>query len=554
MPSPGLQTVTIPCKGGLNLSATNQELLGSPNESIILENFEPSKTGGNRRISGYAEWGDLSVPGTGEIKGIHTYRGGVIVAKGVGLYHSFDGTAWTKVNKLVSGVNNATLVGTADNAELSTVAEKTVKMEVYTEGTDDHLYISTGNGNPAYLLIEGTSEATATYTFRWVSLGTELEGAKELVIFEQQVILANTTEDPTSLIYSSFATTDLSAADVSAGLTVREKYDGSTSGQINFNRPITGIRAHRNSLYVFTRKGISKVQNLRDGNVVVEPLTEDIGCVDGNTIQEIEGDLIFLAADGLRTISQTERFEDVEMGVISRKVSQITDDILNSLDNYTFASAVIRKKSQYRLWYRSVGLTDDSQKALVAAYSYDSATSSFRWDFSEIKGWVATAAYSGEDENGVELSVHGDASGKAYQFEFGSSFDGSPIPWDYQMPYTDFGDIGVRKNLHSVLANITPEGSLAAEMLIRYDYSSFNTPQPDAYTMEQQTRPAIYGDPLTVYGNSSVLYGSASFNKGEVYAQGSGFTCSVRIKDTGQEDASFSIESLELDFVMNGRV
>ena len=550
----GIQSTTIPCKGGLNLSATNQELLSLPGHAIQLVNMEPNKSGGYRRITGFSEWGDVSLPGSAvDVKGIHTYRGGVLAAKGDALYHSFDGTEWTQVNKLVDGVNQATLIVHAEDAPFSTSNEVTFHMEVYTEGEVDHLYGTTGNGAPFYLKITGTDESTATYTYREVSLGTELIGAKYQTIFEDQVILANTTEDPSSFIYSSFATTDLTASELSAGLTVREKYDGSTAGKISVKRPITGIKEHKGSLFIFTDRTISAVQGLRNGNAQVVPVTDDVGCIDGNTIQEIGGDLIFLAPDGIRTIEQTARNNDVELGVISRKIGPITDFIFNHIDSMTFASTVIREKNQYRLWYINDSLATSTQKAIIMSHSFDSQTGGFSWDFGEIEGWEPTVVTSGEDSNTGEFLLHGDSLGKVYQFENGdSNFDGTKMRWIWQSPYTDFGDIGIRKTIHKVFVNLVPEGIVNAQLEIKYDYQLNTAPQPFPWELPTQTLPFIIGQ--FIMGNPSYLIGASSLGSEGTNTEGSGFTVSFIVKDTDLDDGSFNIESLQVDFAPNGRV
>jgi len=551
----GIQSTTIPCKGGLNLAATNQELLSLPGQAIQLINMEPNKSGGYRRITGFSEWGSLSLPGGAvTVKGILTYRGGVLAAKGEILYHSFTGTEWTQVNKLVSGVNQATLIAAPADAPFSTVNEVTFYMEIYTEGTVDHLYGTTGNGAPFYLKIEGTSEATATYTYREISLGTELIGAKYQTIFEDQVILANTDEDPSSFIYSSFATTDLSVADLSSGLTVREKYDGSTSGKISVKRPITGIKEHKGSLFIFTERTISVVQGLRNGNAQVVPVTDDVGCIDGNTIQEIGGDLVFLAPDGIRTIEQTARNNDVELGVISRKISPRTDFIFNNIDSMSFTSTVIREKNQYRLWYSNdtlVGTT--TQKAIIMSHAFDSQSGEFSWSFGEIEGWDPSVATSGEDVDNGEFLVHGDALGKVYQFENNdSNFDGTKMRWIWQSPYTDFGDIGIRKTIHKVFISLRAEGLVNAQLEVKYDYERGNAPQPFPWELEAQTVPFIIGE--FILGDPLYLIGSTSFGENDVNTEGSGFTVSFIVKDTDLDDGSFNIESLQVDFAPNGRV
>ena len=546
----GYQSLTIPCKGGLDLNSTQQELLNRPQEAIQLVNFEPKKSGGYRRISGYGEWGSIPIPGTpSAIKGVFTYRGGVLVAEGTNLWHSFTGSAWTKVNATYAANSSKATVDGSTILPLATVDESTLQFDIYSEGTLDHLYISTGNGAPLYLLIDGVSEGSATYTFREVGLA-ELGGAKWLTLFQDQVILANTTSKPTSLIYSSFPTTDLTSAEVSAGLTPREKYTGSTSGEISVKRPITGIAEHRETLYIFTDRTISKVNGLRDGNPTVLPVASNIGCVDGNTIQEIGGDLLFLALDGLRTISQTERIDDVELGVISREVAPLTDEIMNDLERITFSSCVIRSKNQYRLWWKDSAAAIETQRGLMVAYSFDSNTGGFQWEFGELKGWEVNAVQGGEDLVGREFFVSGDDTGKVYQFESGINFNGTRIPWLYQMPFIDFGDIGIRKSIHDVRLLLLTEGVVVPGLEIRYDFGNSDSPQPAPYVLNQLEPIATYGS--AIYGTD--VYGVVSSAEQNVYGEGSGFTVSIRISDTGEDDAPFTINSLQLDYTPSGRI
>ena len=72
-----------------------------------------------------------------------------------------------------------------------------------------------------------------------------------------------------------------------------------------------------------------------DSTPILKSVTKNIGCVDGNTIQEIGGDLIFLAPDGLRTIAGTARIGDVELSSISRKILPLINNLLDNIANYT---------------------------------------------------------------------------------------------------------------------------------------------------------------------------------------------------------------------------
>ena len=79
------------------------------------------------------------------------------------------------------------------------------------------------------------------------------------------------------------------------------------------------------------------------------PVTRNIGCTNGDTIQEFAGDLIFLGPDGLRTIAGTARIGDVELGTISSNVQSVFDE--NLRNSGLFESLVIPDKTQYRLFF-----------------------------------------------------------------------------------------------------------------------------------------------------------------------------------------------------------
>ena len=60
---------------------------------------------------------------------------------------------------------------------------------------------------------------------------------------------------------------------------------------------------------------------MQDSSIV--PVAENVGCLSGYSIQEIGGDLIFLAPDGLRTVAGTARIGDVELGTVSKAIQPI---------------------------------------------------------------------------------------------------------------------------------------------------------------------------------------------------------------------------------------
>ena len=100
---------------------------------------------------------------------------------------------------------------------------------------------------------------------------------------------------------------------------------GSGAGSIKVDDTIVGLKVFREDLFIFCENRIFKLSGTSSSNFAVTAVTRDIGCVNGQTIQEFAGDLIFLAPDGLRTVAGTARIGDVELGTISANVQSLFD-------------------------------------------------------------------------------------------------------------------------------------------------------------------------------------------------------------------------------------
>ena len=96
----------------------------------------------------------------------------------------------------------------------------------------------------------------------------------------------------------------------------------------------------------------------------MQPITRDIGCLEGDTIQEIGGDVIFLAPDGLRLLSGTERIGDFGLGVVSKSIQKNLTSFIAT--NTSFSSVVIREKSQYRLFGFNTNINEESAQGIIA--------------------------------------------------------------------------------------------------------------------------------------------------------------------------------------------
>ena len=163
---------------------------------------------------------------------------------------------------------------------------------------------------------------------------SSVEGAKFVTAFREHMFYAGMSSTPQELVFSQPFDEDAFNS-------------GSGAGSIKVDDTITQLKVFRDDLFIFCENRIFKLTGTSSSNFAVTAVTRDIGCINGFTVQEFAGDLIFLGPDGLRTIAGTARIGDVELGTISSNVQSIFRENLEDADN--FDSLVIPDKTQYRI-------------------------------------------------------------------------------------------------------------------------------------------------------------------------------------------------------------
>ena len=542
------QGASITVQGGLDLVSSSHALFRTPGAATKLQNFESSTTGGYRRINGYQKFGGASgvIPSgvsTESIEGLFPYADGVLVCQGDDIYWSTTGTSYTQVNKdtyktktgtvsVTAGSPTVTGSGTAFTTEfaandriqinnvnyrvlsitsdtvltldfnvVSSVSGQAVKksgmsssdlssatvisrtnqdncqfVNYESEGTYGTVYITDGNNKIAEFQIT-TVGGSNVFHFETLERSTPVN-PKRATIFSERLIVAGQSDSDSTVAYS----TRLKPYD----------FTGASAGTIDTGDVIVGIKVFRNSLVVFCKNSIFELTNL-DSTPILKSVTKNIGCVDGNTIQEIGGDLVFLAPDGLRTVAGTARIGDVELSSISRKILPLINNLLANISSFKISSMVIRERSQYRLFYFQSGQAASSQKGIIGTFKFDAnGVPAFEW--SETLGMEIKKCTSDLDINNKEVQFGANESGYVYQLDTGNNFDGSNIDAQFQTPDMDYGDNGLRKSLYAVKANIEPEGTNNnLKLLVRYDFESTEVPQPGAVAVGNLSSAAIFG-------------------------------------------------------------
>jgi len=531
------QPYTVACAGGLVTSSNAIDLLKTPGVATELKNFEVSTKGGYRRINGFTKFGGGSaVQPTGSsttILGAIPYADGVVVCAGTSIYFSQTGTSWLEINR-------ASVAGSGDNHTAFTgrsVAARTgqgqCQFALFESATSDYgtLIISDGANEPFFFRMEGTGANVNTRTFFAGEITVTGTKSVEYVTVHDKHLIAAGVEDNLNTIFYSSTLDPLS-------------FSGSGAGSIALEDQIKGIKSFRNELFIFCENSIFKLQNINNSSTVaVIPVTKNVGCLSGHSIQEIAGDLIFLAPDGLRTVAGTARIGDVELGTVSSSIQNIVSDLAESINLFTISSVVLREKSQYRLFYTNVGAADSTQRGIIGTLR----PNGFQW--SETRGLEVTAIGSGFDSTGIEQYYHGDTNGNIYQHDTGDDFNGTAILARYTTPNYDYGDLGTLKTLHYLRVSMATEGIVEPDVQIKFDYNSTDIQQPtDLFDLGVINPPSLFGG--AVFNTNKFAGQNNPMIRVPLQGSGTSNNFTVISNDT---KPSYTVNGLYVDFIPSGR-
>ena len=403
----------FPLQGGLVL---NKSTFGmQPGEALELINFEPDINGGYRRINGFAKYNTNVVPQTSASteEGLLSciFNDKIVAARGEKIFTASAGSgSWTERDsgrtsagvytferfnfdgndKLIvaDGANAPTVFNTSftatDVAPSSTgTGEATALLAAIgasdtLTGSASHVITvrdtSQFNSSGSFIINNETftyASKTATQ-FKEVTRAQSsstaaaheigdivadlfppaVSGAKFVVAFKDHMFYAGMSSAPQELVFSSpFVEDDFSAA--------------LGGGSIKVDDTIVGLKVFRQDLFIFCESRIFKLSGSTSFDFVMTPVTRNIGCVNGQTIQEFAGDLIFLAPDGLRTVAGTARIGDVELGTISSPVQSVFND--NIANSSGFRSIVIPNKTQYRVFFSKSGVLQATTEGILTS-------------------------------------------------------------------------------------------------------------------------------------------------------------------------------------------
>jgi len=573
------------CEGGL--VANRSTFIMRAGEALQLENFEPDVEGGYRRISGFKRHIRSIVPQTSasseEILLVTFFNNNVIAARGEKIWSSASTDLGTgpssaiAVDATLSGSGTVTVKSTTgfsssgsfviDAEEFTYTGKTTTTFTGVTRST---------NSTSAAAHSASTDSARNVVSETWTVRDTGRTSAGKYS-FERfnydgndKIVLVDGANAPV-VLNTSLATTDVSTSSV-AGASIVASYrehmfyagmsgtpqelvfsqpfdedafnSGLGAGSVKVDDTIVGLKVFRDALFIFCENRIFKLTGSSSSNFAVTPVTRNIGCINGKTIQEFAGDLIFLGPDGLRTVAGTQNIGDVNIGTISGNVQSIFDD--NILDSSVFESVVIPEKTQYRLFFtKTAGLESRTEGIICVLKKQQSGQQAY--EFSKIKG-IKPACTDSFIEQGNILILHGSFDGYIYRQEEGNDFNGTAINAKYRSSDLTMDDPGIRKHMQRVIVNFKPESTIDADLFVRYDYESAESARPAAYPLDSSDIAGIYG--IATYGGPT--YGGTSTPLVRQPVEGSGFAVALRVNDSGVT-APYSLKGFQLEFDLGAR-
>jgi len=653
------RTFPIEVRGGLITQGSPlQQGLNSPGSARQLKNFEPSVTGGYRRILGYTKYeanplplyGEPVVQGSGQsgatlvignvletpqvsdtitiagvtgsytvatsgvaynslnkeatltlttsltsspadkalvtfgnrvdlVKGIKLFNGGVVAYRSGGLYFS-TGTGWTKISKqnygstLVNGVGQTGTTVAIDGLTVApaigstfTVAGIEKSYTVLTLPT-----VTAGGATVSiYPALASSPADNAVVTFN--SLDRAGAGKHRAVMYDfsgtPKIIFVDEVHNPvtydgTDLVELDGVPTDVAAAEhvsvfsnhmffskgtilsFTAPYTDNDFTAANGAGSIRLPHAIMAIVLFREQLIVFCKERIFRVTGSSSADFTLKAITDDIGCTETDTIQEVGGDVMFLAPDGLRLLSATTRIGDFGLAVASRNIQTVMTDFVATQES--FSSAVIREKNQFRLFGYRDGLSDKSSRGILGTQFADQSAKGMAW--SELTGINVYVVDSKYTIVGEEI-VFANKDGYAYKMEDSSTFDGTNIQASFFTPYYAMKDPKVRKTIYKLSTYVDPTGSVSGEVALKLDYNQAGVIQPSssAITIGADAGTAAYYGAAT-YGTA--VYGGKPVAVFTNQTSGSGFSVSVQYSFNGV-NTPFSIDAIILDYATYDR-
>lgn len=531
------RTSIVKLSGGLDTISSRATLFETPGKAVKMINFEGGVKGGYRRISGYSKYSALSPDGVGTtpVVAARSYRTGCVAVQGGNVYFSETGSSWLQVNKDTSGafVDAATLAGLSALTRNSNNTEHYRFVDYHNGAQSEILFVDTLGSNPiGRLVIRDNAGLEYKYEHAeedsWGVGNTRYPTTIE--VHNERLVVSGDLGYKNEVYYSDLL----------------DPMDFINGGVFSVADEVVWCETFRENLIVFGRNLIKGVAGLGDPSLQnIEAITNNIGCAAGGSVQEVAGGLIFLAPDGLRTVSATSRIDDFELGTLTTNIHDEILDIVSRVPVDFLTSTVVRSRNQYRLFLSGdTGVLKGLGGVIRGA---DPANMAVEWNTFQGNGLYDVTSTRDDDNKEVLYQVNAD--GFVYLHDDGDTFDGANISASFQTADMILEEPNFRKTLHYVDSYVDIEGNSDYSFKILYDQQFGTTPSPSTYDTDVSSGLSIFG--VATFGSGATFGGGRDVLL-RTPVQGSGKLVSFLFQSNGSS-APFTIQALNISYFLNGR-
>jgi hypothetical protein len=446
------ETYPIELKGGLitNLPSLQQGI-NAPGSASVLVNFEASVEGGYKKVMGYTKWSANQLSGSGVVQGVVSVNEeDTIAVRGGRYYLSKSAGAWTE--KLDSSASPGTKV----------------RHTTYNF-----------NGTPKIMMVNGaTKPVIFTSGAETIAIDSgapsDVEGASYVVEFKNHIFLAKGS----NLVFT-------------APFTDNDYAPGNGAGVINVGDVIVGLVSFREKLIIFSKDRINVLGGSSQSDFIMQPITTKTGCINGDTIQEIGGDILYLGPDGIRYLSATDKNDDFALERASENIQSLITDTVSSGAQYS--SLVVRGKAQYRVFKWTPGDKYLSIGYLATRFN-DQASSGISW--ARMEGFKVYVSDSKQYTSG-EIILFANDDGYVYRMESGFGLDDDEIRCSFRTPDLPITDPRLRKTWYKLTTYFASNFEISVYLQVILDSGRSDVEQPTAI-------------PITTTGAATVFFWDAA--------------------------------------------
>lgn len=527
-----LSSYTVVCQGGLDTTQNHLFLdANAPGAASELINYEVGLYGGYKRIDGYeyldSDFSEVDPVGAeGKILGVFLFQNTIIAARkqqsgDTYNYYYYDPTGWVPY----------TLGFTRSSLDLLKI-----RHIIVTFGSQQYIAFVDGVNNLTVF------DGTTWYSLDSSGAGTEPDpGGNQIIdtpsyiqVFRNTVFISG---DPSFKGIVSYSTPE----------NIFDWTAASGGGQILSGFPVVQLKTFRDNLYVF---GLEELRKITTDNIdfIIQDVAKNIGCIASDSVIELNGDVLFMAQDGIRTISGTAKIGDVNLASISKQIQRLINEIQDGYDLRYLDSIVIRKKSQFR-YFVSSGDTTSVGTGLIGSLrgSVDSAT----MEYSELQGIRTSCAVSGYI-SGQEIVIHGDFDGKVYKQETGNTFNGSSVYSLYATPFFTFGDFLTRKELRKLHVFTQYSGQFTLGAQFTFDWNNPDSLEPGTFSGEIDFGDVPLYDTGLFYDNGAVYASTESYPLIDYDINGSCKSMKISFTTSG-DNYPHTIQGFVVEFTPQGK-